>query len=95
MSGATANSLGEVAVDLWKTWLGGVIVVMLAIWLLNSSVGQKGFFAGMLGILALIIFGRGLWELKKARARLQATSYSGESSGGVERLGSSEDDQED
>lgn len=95
MSSPTTESLGEFAVGLWKTWITGIIVVILTIWLLNSSIGQNVFFASMLGILAVIIFGRGLWKIKKARARLRTTSYSGESSGGVERLGRDENEQED
>ena len=95
MSGRPTGSLYDIVMSDWKTFGSGLIALILAIWLLTSSVGQRGFFASLLVVIAGILFARGLWNLKKERARLQSTRYRGDTSGGVERLGRDETERED
>lgn len=95
MRGQTTESLSDIVMSDWKTPAGGLIALILAIWLLNTSVGQKGFFASLLVVIAVILIGRSLWNLKKERARLRSTSDPSDSPGGVERLGRDGNERED
>lgn len=93
MSTQTTESITQVALDLWKTWVAGIVAILLAIWTFNSSIGANEFFALGFGVLALIAFGRGAWELKKSRTRFRGTGIREGATSGVERRGRRREDQ--